>query len=276
MKTTLSRKSSLLSLSLLFILTIFPFSSAMAGNVGTLVYAPAAAPAAIPSLSGTMLIVLCLLLVAVSFRIAKQKNSGTNHFVIALLGAGALISAGGGMKLISDAHALTTHTMVAGGGSLPVFNNDLNTYSNRSGVDQVINSINLPPPNGTTCPNTNPPGPGLTRCNVNDTVVNGGSCSINCVGMYEEVSDIRLKRNIKFLTELENGIKLYSFKYNWSEVTYVGVMAQDMLKDVVYKNSVVLKKNNYYAVNYKALGLKMITLDQWLKSPKNILNISKM
>lgn len=179
MNTLLTRKK------LLFPLTLFvafmPLASTFAGTPnGALLHAPVATD--IPTLSGTMLFVLSLLLVAVSFRIAKQKNSGTKHFVIALLGVGALISAGGGMKLMSDAHALSTHTMTATGGSLPIVNNDLNTYNN-PGNPQRITGKTLPPANGTICPDTNPPGSGLVQCVVNMIVATGGSCSINCVSM---------------------------------------------------------------------------------------------
>lgn len=45
-----------------------------------------------------------------------------------------------------------------------------------------------------------------------------------------------------FLTKLDNGLKLYSFKYinsfNSNATTYVGVMAQGLLKDPISKHSV--------------------------------------
>jgi len=85
-----------------------------------------------------------------------------------------------------------------------------------------------------------------------------------------EVSDQRLKRDIVYLKTLKNGIKLYSFKYSWSNEIYVGVMAQDLLLMSSYKDAVVLMEGNYYTVDYRALGLKMITLNEWRQSHENI------
>jgi len=87
-------------------------------------------------------------------------------------------------------------------------------------------------------------------------------------------SDHRLKKDIVYLATLENGIKLYSFKYLWSEKNYVGVMAQDLMSTQDYSHAVRLMPGNYYAVNYAALGLKMISLDSWSNSPENIFHNS--
>ena len=78
-------------------------------------------------------------------------------------------------------------------------------------------------------------------------------------------SDKRLKRSIHLLTSLHNGMKIYTFKYLWSDVVYVGVMAQDLLKNPTWKHAVITKANGFYAVNYEMLGLKMTTLAQWKK-----------
>ena len=78
-------------------------------------------------------------------------------------------------------------------------------------------------------------------------------------------SDRRLKRSIRLLAKLHNGIKIYSFKYLWSDVVYVGVMAQDLLKNPTWKDAVITKANGFYAVNYVMLGLKMTTFAQWKK-----------
>lgn len=102
----------------------------------------------------------------------------------------------------------------------------------------------------------------------------GQSCPITCRDESELDSDIRLKRDIKFLKELNNGIKVYSFKYISSHssdnTSYVGVMAQDLLKHTMHKDSVRLIDGKYYRVNYRSLGLKMITLEEWKKSSDNI------
>jgi len=78
-------------------------------------------------------------------------------------------------------------------------------------------------------------------------------------------SDRRLKRSVRLLARLHNGMKIYAFKYLWSDVVYVGVMAQDLLQNPLYKDAVITKTNGFYAVNYAMLGLKMTTLAQWKK-----------
>ena len=83
--------------------------------------------------------------------------------------------------------------------------------------------------------------------------------------LFTYTLDRRLKRSIRLLAKLHNGIKIYSFKYLWSDVVYVGVMAQDLLKNPTWKDAVITKANGFYAVNYVMLGLKMTTFAQWKK-----------
>lgn len=80
------------------------------------------------------------------------------------------------------------------------------------------------------------------------------------------VSDIRLKRDIVQIAALENGIKIYSFKYLWDEKVHVGVMAQDLLAHEAHKRAVVMMPSGFYAVDYAMLGLKMTTLQAWRES----------
>ena len=42
------------------------------------------------------------------------------------------------------------------------------------------------------------------------------------------LSDIRLKRDIAQVGELDSGVGLYRYRYLWSETIYVGVMAQEV------------------------------------------------
>lgn len=76
-------------------------------------------------------------------------------------------------------------------------------------------------------------------------------------------SDRRLKNSIYSIAKLTAGLKIYSFKYNWSKETYEGVMAQHLLNHKVWKKSVVTMPNGFYGVNYTSLGLKMTTLNNW-------------
>jgi len=76
-------------------------------------------------------------------------------------------------------------------------------------------------------------------------------------------SDIRLKRDIVHLATLANGIKLYSFRYLWSDTAQVGVMAQDLLADPAWREAVVLEPDGFYAFDYARLGLRMATFAEW-------------
>ena len=79
-------------------------------------------------------------------------------------------------------------------------------------------------------------------------------------------SDAQLKRNITPVAVLPNGITLYSYQFRRDPTTtYVGVLAQDLLnsENREFRDAVIVGTNGYYAVNYDALGLKMLTLDEW-------------
>ncbi|MEM7426789.1 MAG: FecR domain-containing protein [Pseudomonadota bacterium] len=76
-------------------------------------------------------------------------------------------------------------------------------------------------------------------------------------------SDIRLKRDVVRLEKLGNGLSLYRFRYLWSDQTYIGVMAQDVLK--LYPEAVSRGPGGYYRVDYRMLGLEMMTLAEWNK-----------
>ena len=77
------------------------------------------------------------------------------------------------------------------------------------------------------------------------------------------VSDQRLKRDMTPIAVTSNGIQLYSFKYLWSDEVYVGVMAQDLLKNSQWKEAVLTSNTGYYKVDYSKLGLQMMSLEQY-------------
>jgi hypothetical protein len=79
-------------------------------------------------------------------------------------------------------------------------------------------------------------------------------------------SDARLKMNITPVAMLPNGLTLYSYQFRRDPtMTYVGVLAQDLLnsENCEFRGAVIVGTNGYYAVNYDALDLKMLTLDEW-------------
>jgi|GEM_PF-5037866 len=80
-------------------------------------------------------------------------------------------------------------------------------------------------------------------------------------------SDRRLKTHVRALEKTANGIQLYTFRYFWSAQTFVGVMAQDLLDQPEFAHAVIVGKNDFYRVNYDALGLRMVTLEEWEATP---------
>jgi hypothetical protein len=80
-----------------------------------------------------------------------------------------------------------------------------------------------------------------------------------CVG----ISDRRSKSAIMHLATMPNGIRIYSFRYLWSEQVYVGVMAQDLIHHPVFGAAIKLAADGFYRVNYALLGLRMVTIEEW-------------
>ena len=79
-------------------------------------------------------------------------------------------------------------------------------------------------------------------------------------------SDRRLKRDIAIVGSLSTGLLLYRFKYLWSDVDFIGVMAQEVL--AVLPQAVGIDEDGYYNVNYDLLDLPMMTYTQWLARNK--------
>jgi hypothetical protein len=75
-------------------------------------------------------------------------------------------------------------------------------------------------------------------------------------------SDIRLKRDITQVGEVDSGVGLYRYRYLWSDTIYVGVMAQEVAE--VMPEAVQRGAGGYMRVDYARLGLRVQTWDQWV------------
>jgi outer membrane immunogenic protein len=75
------------------------------------------------------------------------------------------------------------------------------------------------------------------------------------------LSDIRVKRDITRIGQLDDGLGLYRYRYLWSDTVYVGVMAQEVAD--LYPDAVVRGDDGYLRVNYARLGLSMRTQAEW-------------
>lgn len=72
----------------------------------------------------------------------------------------------------------------------------------------------------------------------------------------KRVSDIRLKTNIHRVGTTVLNLPLYSFEYRGKQGTYIGVMAQDVLK--VEPSAVSTGSDGFYRVDYQKLGIEML------------------
>ncbi len=98
--------SKLLKLTVIFLITLAGTSSIFAGPAvpgGGITFTTGVT--AVPTLSGTMLILLSILLFLVAFKITKQKNTNAGKFFVMLVGFGALGIGGGTIKLINNLEA---------------------------------------------------------------------------------------------------------------------------------------------------------------------------
>ena len=76
-------------------------------------------------------------------------------------------------------------------------------------------------------------------------------------------SDKRLKTSIKPVGILLRGLRFYRFRFRNEQQCYVGLMAQDLLKDPQYRQAVTVDRGGYYLVDYGALGFRMATCEEW-------------
>ena len=256
--TTLTRRL-VLTLAGLMLAALQSVASAATTTLWTIVYAPAT-PASIPTLSEWGMLILSVLMVVAAVVSLRKKAGNKTLASVALLSA-LVLGGFAGDKVIGSANAIILAPVMSNpaGGTIPPFNYDgiELPVTNTSGVAQMIVSITPTVPVPTTSP----------TCTTNLVVPAGGSCYIATV---LPTSDQRLKREIVYLVTLNNGIRIYSFKYLSGDDIHVGVMAQDLLGMPEFKDAVVLGTNGYYTVNYQALGLRMISLSEWNKSSRNI------
>ncbi|MBV1705264.1 MAG: hypothetical protein KGQ28_10710 [Hyphomicrobiales bacterium] len=88
----------------------------------------------------------------------------------------------------------------------------------------------------------------------------GANCKRTPFGVV--CSDARLKRDVVLLGRDRNGVGLYRFRYLWSDTTYVGVIAQEVRR--VVPAAVTRGADGYLRVDYRRLGLRLETYDEWM------------
>jgi hypothetical protein len=68
------------------------------------------------------------------------------------------------------------------------------------------------------------------------------------------VSDDRLKRDIQYLKTLDNGLRIYAFRYDGDDRFFAGVIAQDLVDNPKFANAVQTGPDGYLRVDYGKLG----------------------
>jgi len=86
----------------------------------------------------------------------------------------------------------------------------------------------------------------------------GGTGGTGGGGNVGNASDIRLKSDVRFVEQLENGINLYAFRYTGDNRVFVGVNAAEIQADPRYAHAIINLGDDFLGVDYQALGLEMV------------------
>ena len=76
-------------------------------------------------------------------------------------------------------------------------------------------------------------------------------------------ADVRLKRDVRQMATLDNGIKLYRYRDRWNPTVFVGVLAQEVVE--VVPEAVSKDADGYLLVDYRRLGLQLRTYRDWVE-----------
>ena len=205
MKSIRQLLSKITTSAALLLTSFSAFAGAPVGPTMNINTSAAAASSAtgIPTLSGTMLVVLSLLLFAVATRVAKQKNNGINKMFVTLIGVGSLSLVTGGVKIVSTADAalhgnipilldsleIGDSIVNLGTGFVWHDDNSYNEVNNTTpGTMLEVTGINL---NGATC------GPALDgggeQITINGEIspATGNTCVVGTILKFEEACELQ-------------------------------------------------------------------------------------
>jgi len=114
-------------------------AAAQPSSGAILAYGPLAN--AVPTVGGTLLIVLSVLLMFVAFRLLKHRTQSGTQLFVAVLAVGALATGAGGVKLVADAYAAAATEMTNPNGGVLTLPPGVSLVSNATDVRQHILSI---------------------------------------------------------------------------------------------------------------------------------------
>ena len=75
------------------------------------------------------------------------------------------------------------------------------------------------------------------------------------------LSDVRVKNDIHLVGTMPNGIEVYSFRFVWDWMPYIGVIAQQVQK--VMPEAVEEGDDGLLRVDYEKAGVRFMTLPDW-------------
>lgn len=115
----------------------FASLEAAGGSPGAVItYGPQSVAAAVPTISGSLLIMLALLLMLVAVRLLKDRTHTGANLVIAIIATTALATGAGGIKLVADAHAIALEAQMT--------NPEGGTLNIPAGSSRVVNVTEVP------------------------------------------------------------------------------------------------------------------------------------
>ncbi|MCV6593813.1 MAG: hypothetical protein OIF48_12730 [Silicimonas sp.] len=77
-------------------------------------------------------------------------------------------------------------------------------------------------------------------------------------GSVSNASDPALKTDIQYLETLDNGLRLYAFRYHGQAEGFVGVLADELVEDPRFAHAVVPHPAGYLLVDYERLPVTLV------------------
>jgi hypothetical protein len=155
---------------------LFTSSATLAQTDGSITFTPDTAATSVPTLGGTLLLLLALLLGVIALRQIRHSGNLASFATSALI-AGALASAVAGGLLVQESRAGVSTTITDSQGETFPVNCFLNVYENQSGVNMTVTAFELP----TGC--ISPTNTAEPACALNTRLADGESCSTNFGGL---------------------------------------------------------------------------------------------
>jgi Chaperone of endosialidase len=93
------------------------------------------------------------------------------------------------------------------------------------------------------------------------TTTDGILISHNLGSLLHTISDVRVKRDIVAVGQLDNGIGIYRYRYLGHDRAYAGVIAQEVAQ--IVPEAVAVGVDGYLRVDYARLGRRLMTWEEW-------------